>query len=301
MISIIGTIALDNIKTPKGEFNNILGGSATFAGTAASIFTQPNLIGIVGQDFPKEHVDYFKSRGMNIDGIEISDGKTFSWGGYYEEAMNEAFTTATDLNVLLEFDPKVPDTAKKSDIVFCANIDPVLQKKAIEQFDIPKLVVLDSMNFWIENSVEALKEALKLVDILIINDQEIRMLTGIDNIIEAMPEVIKLGPKRLIVKKGEHGSIMFNGTDYFICPAFPLTELNDPTGAGDSFAGGFIGALSQHENYTEDAYKDALISGTLVSSFTVQGFSVSKLKTVTKDMLKERYTQLKTYATFPIL
>jgi sugar/nucleoside kinase (ribokinase family) len=298
-VTIVGTVALDTIETPVGKHERILGGSATFAGTAASIFSNTSLVSIVGKDFPQSHIDYFKNRNINIDGIEMAEGNTFHWSGYYKDDMNQAYTVATELNVLLDFDPVVPESAKNTKIAFLANVDPVLQKKAIEQFNSPDLVILDSMNFWIENNVEQLKDTLKLVDVLIINDQEIRLLTGIKNIIEAMPKILEMGPKRIIVKKGEHGSIMFNGKDYFICPAFPLEKLVDPTGAGDSFAGGFSGYLAQADNLDEETFKKAVIVGALVSSFTVQGFSLETLKNLTKDQLNEKYEKLKNFTTFP--
>lgn len=298
-LTILGTVALDSIETPKGSHTRILGGSATYASTAASLFSKVNIVSIIGEDFPETHLEFFEKRGISTNGIEKASGKTFHWEGYYTDDMNEAHTVTTDLNVLLKFSPKIPDKYKSSTIVLVGNFDPNIQKQAIEQFKNPKLVVLDTMNFWIENQLDTLKETLQLIDTLVINDQEIRLLTNIDNIIEAMPEVLKLGPKRVIVKKGEHGAIMYNGDDYFICPAFPLKELVDPTGAGDSFAGGFVGYLAQHTEMTEEDFKNAVIIGTLISSFTVQGFSLDRLKTVDFRMLRAQYNLLKSYMTIP--
>ncbi len=298
-VAIIGTVAFDSIETPKGQFDRILGGSGSYAGTAASLFSPVHLISVVGKDFPNEHLNFFENRGIQVNGIQKLDGDTFHWKGYYKADMNQAFTVQTDLNVLLQFDPKVPQNAQDSKIVFLANIDPVLQKKAIEQFSSPQLIVLDSMNYWIESHCDNLKETLKLVDVLILNDQEIRLLTKIDNVIQAMAEVLKLGPKRVIVKKGEHGSVMYNGKEFFTCPAFPLEELVDPTGAGDSFAGGFSGYLAQAKELNEDAFRKAVVAGTLISSHTVRDFSLNQLKNLTVDQLQEQFEQFKDFAMIP--
>ncbi len=298
-VAIIGTVALDSIKTPKGIHERILGGSATYAGTAARLFAPVSLISIVGKDFPAEHVNYFKSRDINIDGVKIADGKTFHWSGYYEGDMSQAHTISTDLNVLLEFDPQIPPSAKKASIVFLANTDPILQEKAIAQFESPKLIVMDTMNFWIQSKLEDLKKTLKLVDVLIINDQELRLLTGISNIIQAMPKVIEMGPKRVIIKKGEHGAIMFNGKNHFICPAFPLEDLVDPTGAGDSFAGGFCGYLAKAGKQDEATFRQAVVAGTLISSYTVQGFSLDELKKVQPKTLADSYHRFKEFIQLP--
>jgi sugar/nucleoside kinase (ribokinase family) len=298
-VAIIGTVAFDSIETPKGQFDRILGGSGSYSGTAASLFAPVHLISVIGQDFPDEHLTFFQKRGMNTAGIQKLDGNTFHWKGYYKADMNQAFTVSTDLNVLLQFDPQIPAEAKNSKIVFLANIDPVLQKKAIEQFNNPELIVLDSMNYWIENHLDSLKETLKLVDVLILNDQEIRMLTGLDNVIQAMAHVLTLGPKRVIVKKGENGSVMYNGTEFFSCPAFPLDQLVDPTGAGDSFAGGFAGYLAKAPHLTEDIFRQAVVVGTLISSHTVRDFSLNQLKTLTWDDLQRQFEQFKGFAMLP--
>jgi sugar/nucleoside kinase (ribokinase family) len=298
-VTIVGTVALDSIETPFGKHEKLLGGSGTYAGSAASIFSEVNLVSIVGNDFPQEYTDYLKSKGMNVDGIKIADGKTFHWSGYYEGDMGQAHTRLTDLNVLLEFDPVIPDSAKNSKIVFMANIDPVLQKKAIEQFNNPECVILDSMNFWIENNLNELKETLKLVDILIINDQEIKQLTGKQNIIQAMREVLKLGPNRVVVKKGENGSIMFDGKEFFICPAVPLDKVVDTTGAGDSFAGAFSGYIDKADSVCDEVLRKAIVYGTLVSSHTVQGFSVDVLKTLDEEILLDKYKQFNELVAWP--
>lgn len=300
-VSIIGTVAFDSIRTPQGQKDRILGGSATYAGLAASIFSHVSIISIVGKDFPQDHLSYFNSRNISTDGIHISQGDTFHWKGYYEGDMNQAHTEQTDLNVLLEFDPVVPHRHKDHKIVFLANIDPDLQKKALAQFTKPEVVILDTMNFWIESKIDALIKNLKDIDILIINDQEIRQLTQTSNIIEAMPKAHAMGPKRIIVKKGEHGAIMYNGKDHFICPAYPLTKITDPTGAGDSFAGAIAGFLAQSQTLDETAYRKAVVIGTLVSSFTVQGFSMDTLKHLNWETIEQKYNELSQFSQFPAL
>lgn len=291
-ITIIGTVAFDGIETPKGTHDRLLGGSGSYAATAASLFTDAAIISIIGADFPKDYLDYFQSRKINIDGISKSKTSTFYWRGYYEKDMNQAFTKETQLNCLLEFNPQIPDSAKNNRILFLANVDPVLQKKAIEQSPNTKLVVLDTMNFWIQTKLDALKEVIRLTDVLIINDQEIRQLTGIDNIIAAMPQLLQWGPKLLIVKKGEHGAILYDGTHYFAIPAIPVVDVVDPTGAGDSFAGGFVGYLDSEPDFSIEAFKKAMVIGTLVASYTVQGFGLSRLKTITISDLQTQLTQL---------
>ncbi|MGE4170093.1 MAG: PfkB family carbohydrate kinase [Candidatus Margulisiibacteriota bacterium] len=299
MVTIIGTVAFDSVKTPRGSFDRILGGSATYASVAASLFNPVEIVSIVGRDFPEQHLQFFKSRHIGTQGVVISGGQTFHWKGYYEGDMNQAFTQQTDLNVLLEFDPVIPAQAKNSRIVFLANLDPELQLKALHQFRQPEVVILDSMNFWIDQKREALLAVLKEVDVLVLNDQEIRQLTQKSNLIQAMHDVVDLGPKRVIVKKGEHGSMMYDGSVFSICPALPLVEVVDPTGAGDSFAGAIAGYLAQAETISDDTFRKAMLAGTLMSSFTVQGFSLDRLKTVDRSLLNETYQMLRNNVFFP--
>jgi sugar/nucleoside kinase (ribokinase family) len=298
-LTIIGTVAFDGIETPKGSYPKILGGSAMYAATAASIFSPVNIVSIVGQDFDQEYFDYFINRKINIDGITITkNNNTFYWQGFYEKDMNQAFTKQTQLNCLLEFNPIIPEKAKNSRIVFLANVDPVLQKKAINQFTKPDLVILDTMNYWIEHKLKDLLETINLVDILILNDQEIKLLTRKDNLILAMKELFQQNKlKLLVVKKGEHGAIMYDGNTFFSLPAIPLDDITDPTGAGDSFAGGFAGYLASAQHIDINAFKRAIIVGTLISSFTVQGFGVSKLQTIAKQDLIDQFLKLKDITT----
>jgi len=288
-VAIIGTVALDSIDTPQGSHSRILGGSASYAGIASRLFSPTALVSVIGADFPMEHLSYFHEKGMDTQSISQLPGNTFHWKGYYKEDMAQAFTVQTDLNVLMDFNPVIASSAQDSRIVFLANIDPVLQQRAIAQFSKPDLIVMDSMNYWIESHLDNLKETLKLVDVLILNDQEIRLLTGENNIVKAMSIALSLGPKRVIVKKGEHGAIMFNGETTFACPAVPLSNLVDPTGAGDSFAGALCGYLAKETVLDESAFRRAVLMGVLVSSFTVRDFSIGALKALDLNLLQGAY------------
>lgn len=297
-ISIIGTVALDSIKTPHGAHSRILGGSAAYAALAAQLFSKSHIISIIGNDFPEAHLTHLQDKGINLDGIAQSSSPSFHWSGYYEGKMAQAHTLSTDLNALLEFDPVIPSTQHEYPYVFCANFDPILQKKAITQFKAPKYVILDTMNFWIQNKIDELRDVLQLVDILIINEDEIRELVGEDNLIVAMQKAQALGPKRIIAKKGEHGALMMHEDTFFAAPAYPVDKVVDPTGAGDSFAGGFIGYLAQHESPTESDFRKALITGMIVAAHTVQSFSVEALSTLTKEDI---HTHLTHYTQFTSL
>ncbi|MFA5880476.1 MAG: PfkB family carbohydrate kinase [Candidatus Margulisiibacteriota bacterium] len=301
-INIIGTVAFDSIETPKGKFPRIIGGSGTFASLAASIFSKVNLISIIGKDFPDAMISDFNARGINTDGVQrIPDGNTFHWHGYYLDDMNQAFTKETELNILTQFNPILPEAAQNAEITFLANIDPELQKKVIHQLKNPKLIILDTMNLWLEHKLNEVKEVLKSVNIFMVNFEEIKLLTGLTNVVHAAEEVAKLGPKVVIVKKGEHGAIMFSQGKYFAMPAFPLAEVEDPTGAGDTFAGSFTGFLSEAETITEDVLRTALIVGTITSSYTVQGMGIEKIKSITKKDLSARIRDYRKITNLPQL
>jgi sugar/nucleoside kinase (ribokinase family) len=299
MLTIAGTLAFDSIRTPAGAHSKLLGGSGMYASVAASLFTAPYLISIIGHDFPEEYVSFLTDRKINLSGVTQSDGLTFHWSGAYEKDLSQAQTIATDLNVLWEFNPQVPEQALPSRVVLMANFDPVLQRKAILQFSGPKLVVMDTMNFWIENCIDELRETIGHADVLIINDQELRMLSGKNNLIQGIREVMNLGLKRIVVKKGEHGAIMFNGTDYFMCPALPVDELIDPTGAGDTFAGAFCGYLATHEGWTEESFRRAVLYGILVSSHTVRGFGINGINSLTKEDLEGVFATYRKWSALP--
>jgi sugar/nucleoside kinase (ribokinase family) len=299
-VAIIGTVALDSIETPKGAHTRILGGSASYAGLASSLFSKTALVSVIGRDFPAEHLQYFHERGLDTSSIAVLPGETFHWKGYYTHDMSQAFTVQTDLNVLTEFNPELSPVAQRARVVFLGNMDPVLQQRTIAQCTQPELIVMDSMNYWIESHPFQLKETLKQVDVLILNDQEIRLLTGVDNVVQAMRVVLGFGPKRIVVKKGEHGALMFNGRDYFACPAFPLADLVDPTGAGDSFAGAFCGYMAQQLVWDETVFRKAVLMGMLVASFTVQDFSIGALKALTLSRLEETYARYYAVAGLPV-
>ncbi len=298
-ILVVGTVALDSVKTPFGKVTEALGGSATYFSLAANIFTKVKLVGVVGADFPNEYVLFLKERGIDLDGLQQIEGKTFRWKGEYQyDDLNAAITLETQLNVLEEFSPEIPPQYQDTEFIFLANIDPELQLNVLEQLKSPKLVVADTMNFWIERKKEALLEVLKRIDIAILNDGEARQLTKEPNLINAAKKILSLGPKRVIIKKGEHGSLMISKSRFFAAPAYPLETLFDPTGAGDSFAGGFLGYLAAHDKLDDSEMKKAIICGTTIASFTVEDFSVNRLMTLTKEEIKKRYLEIKKITQF---
>jgi len=285
---IVGTMALDDIQTPFGKKEGVLGGSGSYAGLAASFFTKPGIVSIIGDDFPNQYLAILKSKGLNTDGITKS-GKTFHWSGSYEYDMNEAKTRQTDLNSLATFRPKLPQSYKDAKFLFLANIDPDLQISVIGQMKGKAFILLDTMNFWITNKKDALVKAIKRVDALVLNDAEARQLTGMANLITAGRRLLELGPQYVIIKKGEHGSLMFSARTHFSAPSYPLEDLRDPTGAGDSFAGGMIGYLSSQNKTDEGTIRKAMIYGSAVASFCAEGFSVERLVSISKKEVKERY------------
>ena len=239
-IVVVGTVAFDTVETPFGKGENVLGGSATYFSTSASFFTDVSLVAVVGEDFPEEHSQFLRSREIDLQGLQRIPGKTFHWTGKYGYDLNEAQTIDTQLNVLLDFKPELPPSYRDTDVLFLANIDPELQLEVLDQVNRPRLVACDSMNFWISSKPAALKEVMKRVDIVVINEGEARMLTGEANLVKAARQIISLGCKRLVVKRGEYGVLMFTADSVFAAPAYPLEEVFDPTGAGDTFAGGFM-------------------------------------------------------------
>lgn len=298
-VTIIGTVAFDSIKSPYGAHSKLLGGTACYAGLSSIKFAPTHLISIVGNDFPAEFLSLFTEKGISIEGITTSPNNTFHWSGYYENDMNQAHTIQTDLNCLLEFNPIIPESLKNSKIVFCANNDPEIQLKCIQQFTNPELIVLDTMNFWIDTKIDELRTVIKEVDVLIINDGEARLLTQEQNLVSALKHIYNLGPKRVIIKKGEHGAIMYNGHDFFMLPAIPTETVVDPTGAGDSFTGAFCGYLSQCDQLTEDHFKLALLFGTLVASHTIQDFGVSSLSKLEMPDIHRMVETFKTQIAIP--
>ena len=299
-ILVVGSVALDSVETPFGKIENALGGSATYFSVAASFFyNNIYLVGVVGTDFPKEHVDFLISRGIDLDGLEqIEDGKTFRWGGSYIDDLNAAETHFTDLNVFSNFQPKLPKSYQNSPYVFLANINPELQINVLRQMTTPKLVVCDTMNLWIDISQPMLLETLKEVDILILNDAEARQLTGENNLTRAGKKILTFGPTRVIIKKGEHGAISLTESTFFSAPAYPLTNVVDPTGAGDSFAGGFMGSLATLNNFSEQSIRRSIINGTVIASFNVEDFSLDRQRTLTPQEIGERFHELEEIVRF---
>lgn len=288
-VLVVGSMALDSVETPFGKVENILGGSASYFSLAASNFTDVNIVAVVGNDFPKEHLELLESHGIKIDGVKIEDGETFRWVGNYGYDLSEAKTLETHLNVFETFNPVLPDHYKDIDIVFLANIDPVIQFEVLQQVNKPKLVACDTMNFWIENKPEELKKLLGHVDILMINDSETRELAGEPIIVKAARKIMELGPKMLIVKRGEYGALLFTKEGIFYAPSYPLEEVLDPTGAGDTFAGGFMGYVASHDINNVNDYKRAVIYGSVLASFTVEDFSVNRLVNLKEDEIDARY------------
>jgi sugar/nucleoside kinase (ribokinase family) len=289
MILVVGSVGYDTIATPKGQRENILGGSANYFSLAAAQYTKVRVVGVVGDDYKDEHRAMLESRGVDINGLQTVHGETFRWSGKYEKDMNEATTLATHLNVFENFHPAIPNEYRDSKTVFLANIDPVLQLQVLEQVKSPRLIAADTMNYWISSKKAALLKVLERINILMINESEIRQLTGNWNTIQAAKEVCKMGPKAVVIKRGEYGFMMFCQERYFILPAFPVENVVDPTGAGDTFAGGFLGHLAQLDrDWSREDLKLACVHGCLLASFTVQDFGVEGIRRVTPQDVKER-------------
>ncbi len=288
-ILVVGSVAYDTVETPFGKADDALGGAAVFFSAAASFFTPVNLVGVVGEDFKMEHLDFLKTKGVDLTGLEVKPGKTFRWGGKYHEDLNSRDTNFTHLNVFEDFYPNIPDSYKNSDYIFLANIGPELQMEVLKQVSSPKLVALDTMNFWIEGSLAPLKEALKKVDILIVNDSETKQLANEVNLVKAAKSILTMGPEILIIKKGEHGALLVTKDAFFATPAFPLETIFDPTGAGDTFAGGFVGYLAKCKDLNLENLKRAVIYGSTLASFCVEKFSMDRLKELTQNEIDERY------------
>jgi sugar/nucleoside kinase (ribokinase family) len=299
----VGTMAFDAIETPFGKTDKIIGGSATYVAYAASNFVTPvQQISIVGYDFPKAEMDEMKKRGIQLDGVEIvSDKKSFFWSGRYHMDMNSRDTLVTDLNVLADFNPIVPDSFQGAAFVMLGNLMPKLQMSVINQLKVkPKLIVMDTMNFWMDIAMDDLKEVLKKVDVLLVNDSEARQLSGEFSIVKAARAIINMGPKFLIIKKGEHGALLFHGNHVFFAPALPLEEVFDPTGAGDTFAGGFIGHLAKTKDISFENMKTAIIVGSAMASFCVEKFGPERLKEITKADIDERLNEFVQLVNFDI-
>ena len=299
----VGTMAFDAIETPFGKINQIVGGSATYVAYAASHFVKPvQQISIVGFDFPKEEMEEMKKRGVQLEGVEIvPDKKSFFWSGRYHEDMNSRDTLITDLNVLADFDPNIPDSYQGAEFLMLGNLAPKIQLNVIQELKKrPKLIVMDTMNFWMEIAMAELKIVLKYVDMLMVNDAEARQLTGQFSLVKAAKSIMEMGPKFLIIKKGEHGALLFHEDNVFFAPALPLEEVFDPTGAGDTFAGGFMGHLAATNDISFENMKRAIIVGSAMASFCVEKFGPTRLKEITREDIDIRIHQFKDLVSFDI-
>jgi sugar/nucleoside kinase (ribokinase family) len=286
---VVGSVAFDAIETPLGKVDRTLGGAASYFALAASHFTPVRIVAVVGDDFTKKEERVFHGRRIDLEGLEHATGKSFFWSGRYSQNMNERTTLATELNVFANFRPALPDSYRNSQFVFLGNIDPTLQRSVLQQMHRkPKVAALDTMNYWISGTPEALRQALEDIHILMINDDETRQLTGEHNLLGAAKAVFKMGPKTLVIKRGEHGALMIHDKFVFSVPAFPLEEVRDPTGAGDSFAGGFMGYLASIGRINERTLRSAMVYGSVVGSFTVERFGVERLASVTRREIAAR-------------
>lgn len=300
----IGTVAFDAIETPFGKTDKILGGAATFIGLSASNYTKKtNIVSVVGEDFPQSHLDMMAGHGVNTEGIQIKKGeKTFFWSGKYHNDMNTRDTLDTQLNVLENFDPIIPEKYQDCEFLMLGNLAPAIQKMVIERLHKrPKLIVMDTMNFWMDIAMDELKETLKLVDVLSINDEEARQLSEEYSLVKAAQKIMAMGPKYLVIKKGEHGALLFHKNDVFFAPALPLEDVFDPTGAGDTFAGGFIGYLAQTRDISFENMKRALIHGSALASFSVEKFGTERLVNLSQREIEERLQEFVDLVQFDIV
>jgi len=297
---VVGSVAFDSVRTPSGRAEDILGGSATHFALTASYFAPVNIVAVVGEDFGAEHLALFHGRSIDTQGLERAPGKTFRWRGEYSDSMNEAKTLDTQLNVFERFSPKVPPAYRESELVFLGNINPALQLHVRRQVPKARLVALDTMNYWIQGTPEDLKKALAAVDLLLANETEARMLSGCPNLRKAAAGIQKLGPRMIVIKRGEYGVIMFTEGMIFSVPAYPLEEVHDPTGAGDSFAGGFMGYLAQAGDLSESSLRRAMVYGSVMASFAVEDFGLRRTLRLTREEIDARFREFKSLTHFDV-
>jgi sugar/nucleoside kinase (ribokinase family) len=297
-ILVVGSVAFDSVETPFGKVEDVLGGSAIYFSVAASFFSKVGMVAVVGEDFPSLYLEFLKEKNIDIGGLKKVKGSTFRWKGKYGFDLNEALTLDTRLNVFQDFRPEIPERYRDAEYVFLANIDPELQLRVLDQVENPKLVALDTMNFWIEGKPDKLKEAVGRVDIFVINEAEAREFMQEPNLVKAAKKILSLGPKTLIVKRGEYGALMFHGDSVFSAPAYPLEFIYDPTGAGDSFAGGFMGYLANTRNAEDGVIRQAMIFGSVMASFNVEDFSLNRMKYLTYPEIERRFREFKKLCTF---
>lgn len=299
-VLVVGSVAFDSVRTPSGQADNILGGAATHFSVTASYFAPVNVVAVVGDDFGPEHLAVFQGRSIGTEGLERAPGKTFRWRAEYPQNMNEAITLDTQLNVFEHFSPKIPPGYLESEFVFLGNIDPTLQLRVRQQLPKARLVALDTMNYWIQRTPEELKRTLAAVDLVLVNETEARMLSGCHNLRKAAAFIQKLGPKMIVVKRGEYGVIMFKDGLIFSVPAYPLEEVHDPTGAGDSFAGGFMGYLAQAGDLSEPNLRRALVYGSVMASFAVEDFGLYRTLRLTREEIDARFREFKHMTHFDV-
>ncbi|MFH0792835.1 MAG: PfkB family carbohydrate kinase [bacterium] len=300
-IVIVGSVALDNLRTPFGEIKGAVGGSAFYAACAAS-YLSPNvrIVGVVGSDFPKKYLSLLKGRGVDLEGLEIvKGGKTFHWAGYYDSDMNSAHTTATDLNVFAGFSPRLPESYRNEPFLFLGNIDPDLQLRVLDQIRGVRVSLVDTMNYWITSKPESLMKVIRRVNVVLLNEGEARQICNTPFLQKAARELLKMGVERIIIKKGEHGCLMFTKDSYYVAPAYPLTNLKDPTGAGDTFAGGLIGYLARSRRLSETQYRQGIQVGTALASFAVEDFSLRRLAKLTLKDIARRCGELQNFPCCP--
>ena len=288
-VLVVGTVAFDSIETPFGSAERILGGSASYFALAASFFTPVRIVGVIGEDFPREHIELFRRRNIDVEGIKREKGDTFHWRGRYHEDINLRDTLELHLNVLSGFVPRLPERYRDAEYVFLGNIDPLMQLEVLNQIHHMKLVVCDTMDHWIRESAANLQKVLRRIEMLVINDSEARLLSGQTNVVRAARDILKMGPKVVLIKRGEYGVLQFSDSQVFATPAYPLEEVFDPTGAGDSFAGGFLGQLSRSGDASQRGIRRAIVYGSVVASFTVEDFGVKRLTTASLPDIEERF------------
>jgi len=288
-VLVVGTVAFDSIETPLGSVERVLGGSASYFALAASYFAPVRIVGVIGEDFPQDYLDLFTQRGVDIQGVKQERGDTFYWRGRYHEDINLRDTLELHLNVLAGFEPHLPESYRDAEYVFLGNIDPVMQLEVLNQLRRMKLVVCDTMDHWIRESVAELKKVLQRIEMLVLNDSEARLLSGYSNIVQAARAILRMGPKMVLIKRGEYGVLQFSDSTVFATPAYPLEEVFDPTGAGDSFAGGFMGQLARSGDLSQGGLRRAIVYGSVVASFTVEDFGVKRLTDLSLPQIEERY------------
>jgi sugar/nucleoside kinase (ribokinase family) len=302
-VLVVGSIALDTVKTPIAEHADLLGGSASYAAVGASFFTPVNLVGVVGDDFPKAHIDYFGSRQIDLSGLQTVPGKTFRWSGEYMWDLNTRETRSVELNVFEHFTPTLPSGYNETPYVLLANIAPSLQSHVLDQMQKPRFVIADTMDLWINIAIDDLRALLPRVDLLILNDSEARQFTKETSLIKAGAAIRALGPKYVAIKKGEHGCLLFGESDFFSCGAYPLEDIHDPTGAGDTFAGGLAGYLAaqDHGSVTFADLRKAVVYGSVLASFNVEAFSLERLRTLTQNDIEARYSMFRLMSQFEVI